>query len=339
MRLKQEKVFVIVSTMLLFIAIPFIIPDISPILTGPIEPNYDDDPNQEIIDSASDKYVLAPHIRYVGNNTDQFPTGENITYSAHAGIYVDGQHRETLDYLSTAFVLDCGFHTSGYYTPDEIEMMNVGFLCSLTYENESTKLWLWTWGGNLKMKDASVFWNGNELYAKHYNTVDDDGFSMSVYLMNNDPSGGGLVDNPDPIGLEETQQIQIFLSVCFVVIVVVIYKSITKRAKQQQVLTYKFRPINDFDVSEPLVREPTDEEIEEIRLENIRKESRLKTLEELIQNTTAIKSPQHVIENTELSIEEFVPEDEREELVFGVLCNLHEEAKEKVKHDAIEEDR
>ena len=326
-----------ISTMLLLLAIPYIIPYISPVFTGPIKPDYDDDPNQGGIDAASDKYVLAPYIRYVGNNTDQFPFGENITYSAHAGIYVDGQHRETVDALSAGFVIDCGFHTSGYYTPDEIERMNVGFLCRLIDMVEGTILW--TWGGDLKMKDASVFWDDNDPYAKHYNIVDD-GFSMTVYLMNND-SGGGLVDNPDPIVDEEARQRDIVLYIGFLIVVftVFVYYMRRTRKQRQQALRFPLRPINDFDIPESDEVEPTEEELEEIRLENIRKESRLKTLEELIQNITAIKSPQHVLDNTELSIEDFVPEDEREELAFGVLCNLHEEAKERVKRDAIEEDR
>lgn len=335
MRLKRKmKAAVFASTMMLMLAIPFMIPNFSTILTGPIEPDYEE-PKQGGMDPASDKYVLAPHISYVGNNTDQFPIGENITYSAHAGISVDGEIREWVEAISAGFVLDSSFHTSGFYTPDEIERMNIGFLCRLIDIEGAI---LWTWGGGLKMKDASVFWDNNELYVKHYNTVYD-GFSMTVYVLNNVPSGAGIIEEPDPSADEETQRMQILMFVCFLFGVIAIYKVSTKRAKKRQALSYRLRPINDLALPESDEVEPTEEEIEEIRLEGIRKESRLKTLEELIQNVTAIKSPQHVLDNTKLSIEEFEPEDEREELIFGVLCNLHEEAKEKMRRVAIEEDR
>lgn len=332
MRLKQEKVFVIVSTMLLMLAIPYIIPDISPIFTGPIEPDYKE-LKQGDIDLASDKFALVPHISYIGKDTDQFPIGENITYSAHAGIYVDGKNREWVEAISSGFVLDSGFYTSELYTPDEIERMNVGFLCNLIDIEGAI---LWTWGGDLKMKEASVFWDDNELYAKHYNTIDD-GFSMTVYVLNNVPSGAGVIDEPDSDVDVGVTLLQVLLYSCCVFGAVAIYKGMTKRAKQRQALTFPLSQPKDLTIPE-LEPELTEEELEEIELERIRKESRLKTLEELIQNVTAIKSPQHVLDNTELSIEEFEPEDEREELAFGVLCNLQEEAKEKMRRDAIESD-
>ena len=335
-RLNKVQMFVLLATIMILAVVIYSDPDIVSVLPygGPIGPYTEEEPNQGA--NANDKYLLAPHIAYVGNDTDQFPTSEKITYSARAYICIDGEFQESVDSVSSGFVLESGFYTSQYYTPDEIERMHVEFACHL-FDNEGTSLW--TWNGHLRMKDASVFWDNDDLYAKHYNTVDEDGFSMTVYLMRYEPSGAGVIES-DPQDTQFVWDLQVFLMFCFVVGLVALYFAWSKKNRrlqwQKKLSSYHISPIGDLDIPEP---EPTEEELEEIRLDGVRKESRLKMLEEMVQSLTAVHNPQHVLDNTEMSIEDFEPENEREELVFGVLCNLHEEAKEKVRLAAIKEDR
>jgi hypothetical protein len=303
--------------------------------TGPITPFYevpDPDPMPSVLDDAPDRYCVIPHLEFVGNESE-FPVDGDWLVRAEIRVRDDNgfSFREgmalTATNMSTIMI-----ESMGTYSVDNVDNMMVMF--TVTIDN-GTDFWMYL--PTLTIADASIRWHDSGHYVKSYNMIDD-GFSMSLFLAQ-PPASGGVVYDPDPIQDADIKRlffdsIGMVLAVLFVGFgIIVAYRTRKKVMAAQQ----SRKPSSTLSTPTapriPVKKEPeyTEEELEEMRLEQIRKDNRLKTIEELIQSLTAIKDPQHVLDHAEQTIDFFESEDERELLAFSVLENLYEEVKERLK--------